>query len=240
MSSPCSHCGGTGKISNLRVPDPSKHPSAGMGMVKCQICGGSGQLGFDLSGTRQAGESLGELIGEYLPIFVFMFFSANYIPRLIQSYFGLSADVYQNITVVGVLLIIPIIIFRKRLTGRAGWIGAVALIAAAIFSPDIVTPEEKVQMAAFEEFRPLMRAAQGHGTCTQDIINMKKSGTPNNLEEVVIHCDAMEANFTELAESSSDEFVAKLCAPPYSGASTKTLHREQSPVVDNFCKSRNL
>lgn len=62
MSSKCSNCDGTGSILATRVPDPSKHLSAGMGRVRCTVCGGVGTVGMDAENIRatvSAGETLG-------------------------------------------------------------------------------------------------------------------------------------------------------------------------------------
>ncbi len=51
---------------------------------------------------------------------------------------------------------------------------------------------------------------------------------------MVKQCDANDARFLELAESTLDDMVARLCDPQISGSSRSFL------VVDNFCKSREL
>ncbi len=168
-------------------------------------------------------------------IFVLMFFNAWFIPNQIRKYFGLSIedDYSKYMGVVGLLVVIVILIFRKRLAGLIGQIIAAILIAGAIWGPDILAPEERAVKQARDEFKPLLHAALKVG-CWERLEWMEEKGAIFDKDDMIEQCDADEARFVELAESSSDIMVAKLCNPRFGGSA------RNSPVVDDFCKSRSL
>lgn len=81
------------------------------------------------------GEIDGAKLVEYLPVVVMIILVGFYLPLRYAREMGVGYEQYAFISVGAMVLGV---VFRKRLNGWVGWIAAVILILAVIFSPEVI------------------------------------------------------------------------------------------------------